>query len=278
MPNHEKNLISARGDKLVSDKGVSNNCPMGFAETFEEKVERTEENPKLIIALQYCPLDEQQAFDLAYLLASLEEARREDVTFAFSYRQDSKPPSPKLLAAMGDAFGRVVVWKGIRGSKGHPAGCNALWIDTMTQAAEEGVRGGVSGIFTMESDDVPIRRDWVTGVQQAWAVALERGKMVTGCLMEKSKECPEHINGNAIFHTQSLRKWVGLPQCPPHFAWDVWGTRYFRQSWVPSNFIANLYRRKNLTKKEAEKIQQSGTVVIHGVKDDSALKLIERLA
>lgn len=278
MATHEQTPKATGRSGDHPDKLVSDSSRLGFSEAFEKKIEHDRALPKLIIALQYCPLDEKGAFDLAYRLAALEEARRDDVTFAFSYRQDSKPPSPKLVSAMQDVFGRVLVWRGVRGSKGHPAGCNGLWIDTMTNAAEEGVRNNVSGIFTMESDDVPIRRDWVTGVQGSWADALERNKLVTGCLMPKSKECPEHINGNAIFHTQTLRKWEGLTQCPPYFAWDVWGARHFRTSWLPSKFIVNLYKRTEVPLEEVVDIQSTGAVLIHGVKDNSVVGLLDSLS
>ena len=246
-----------------------------FKQPFEHSIERL---PSLMIALQYCPIDRDQALDLIDLIIKLEDTPREDIIFAISYRNDTKIPPEGLLSELRKKFQNVVLWKGFRDSRGHPAGCNALWIDTMTHACEEGERRNISGVFTMEADDIPIRKDWITRLQIEWHYGrIMESRRVIGHLMPKVNNCPEHINGNALFDSQILRYFQPLSQCPPVHAWDVYGARYFRPVWKDSKYIINLYRHREVSIEKILELQRDDVSIIHGIKDDSLVKIVKKM-
>lgn len=261
---------SKKSDNLIEEFSTTFHTPYGY--------ESVEKLPRLIIALQYCPIDKKEAIELMELLADIEDEPRYDVVFAISYRNDCRPPEPHILAEFKKKFPDIVLWNGFRDDRGHPAGCNGLWIDTMTHATEEGERRNISGIFTMESDDYPIRKDWINRLRKEWLQGrIYENKRVIGHLMPKGLYCPEHINGNALFDTQLLRYMQPVSQCPPNHAWDVWGAKYFRAVWKDSKFIRNLYREKEVSLERIVDLQRDDVAIIHGVKDDSVINVVKKV-
>jgi hypothetical protein len=260
-------------DLLVGEERVETwfNNPYPFSESDRRQL------PKIMLALQYCPLDYGAAMRLLEFILKLEKEKREDVLFMVSYRNDAKPPPSDLWGRFGEIFPRSMVVSSNRGSRGHPAGCNGLWLDTMVNAADIGYRSKIDGVFTFEPDCVPIRRDWIDRIRRDWKIATANKRTVIGHLMPSTEDCPEHVNGNMLIHSQILRGIPQIPLCPPNIAWDIYSVNYFRPHWVHSDFIRNRYHHTNVSTEQILEDQERGTAMIHGVKDDSVIKIFEKI-
>ena len=261
--------------KIVEPKDVNGAIARWFETPYQFSTNDRKMFKPIYLALQYCPLDREQAMASIRLLCSMEATPREDVRFVVVHRDDCKPPDDETMAILKGKFPKTEVWRSQRGSRGHPAGCNGMWIDTMTMAAEAGHRTNIEGIFTFEPDCVPIRRDWIDKVKADWRWANRNGRRVVGHLMSGNSTCPEHVNGNMLVHTQVLRGIPQISQCPPNQAWDLYAAKFFRPHWLASNFIHNLYKHTNVPQERILELQRGGTAIIHGVKDQSIFNVVK---
>jgi hypothetical protein len=132
----------------------------------------------------------------------------------------------------------------------------------------------VTGVWLLESDILPLYRNWLYRIEREWKMALEDGKLVMGAWSPHHSPVG-HINGNMLFHPSLCDRVKGLEGSAPHIGWDVYhAQRLHRHAWK-SNQMLNLYRGTNVT--EAD-IYAPGTryAFVHGIKDDSGLHIIRR--
>lgn len=229
----------------------------------------------IILGLQYWDGDKEKALRLADLLADIQSYKSPDI-FLITYRFDSKPPSEDILAKLRTKFASVIVKKGIRNATGHPAGCNALWLDTMCFAADLGRQRKLDWVFTFEADCVPLRQDWLNYIKQTAVYGSKAGRKVIGHLNPAQPNCIEHINGNALFSTKILAEVPLLYRCPPNDPWDLWSVKYYKNYWQHSDFIFNAYRQEGWTHSQFEELQKLGHSFVHGIRDDAGFNFVRK--
>lgn len=234
--------------------------------------------PPLILAIQYYDGDKEQAEELISLLCDIEAGKSyKDVHLLISYRYDSQPPEAWIVEKAKKTFITTIVKKGIRNQTGHPAGCNALWMDTMVHASELGNARQIDYVFTFEADCVPIKKDWIDSLRRELVIAKEQGKKVIGHVNEQTDHCIEHINGNAVFHTQLVRNFPILTTCPPSEPWDLWIVKHTKNFWFPSSFIFNAYRKSGWGDENFIELQKKGHSMVHGIRDRAGFDFVRKI-
>lgn len=229
----------------------------------------------IILALQYWNGDKEKALRLANLLADIQSYKAQDI-FLITYRFDSSPPSDELLAILRNKFSSVIVKKGIRNATGHPAGCNALWLDTMCFAADLGRQRKLDWVFTFEADCVPLRQDWLNYIKQTAVYGTKANKKVIGHLCPASENVIEHVNGNALFSTKILAEVPMLYRCPPNDPWDLWSVKFYKNYWQHSDFIFNAYRQSGWSISKFEELQKLGHCMVHGILDNAGINFVRK--
>lgn len=237
----------------------------------------------LLIALQYWNGDRELTMRLARRMADLEDAFRADVWLELVYRFDAKPPTVAEIAYLAKKF-KVTMYQGRRRATGHPYGCNELVHDLFQRywnlhMRDKRFASTVNGVWLLEGDNVPLRKDWLTRIKAEWDAARQSGAYLLGCWHKSGLPEVGHINGNLIFRPDLAAVVKGLEGCPPDFAWDMYHAPRFKPHWAFSKEMLNLYKGTNLPKSKIYgKNGKAKASVVHGIKDDSCWDLaIEQL-
>lgn len=178
--------------------------------------------PRILLALQFWQGDKERAGKLARFIADQQVAHSQEVDLLLSARWDCDP-DPSVVRHCSRAF-NVYTTKGSTKLTGHPAGCWALWHDTV-----EFVRDGTSSgrlprydcVLTFEADCVPLTKDWAVRLLGAW-LRDGAGQMALGHeILPKVSPYP-HLNGNMLVsgelrHLDELAKFT----CSTKSAWDL---------------------------------------------------------
>lgn len=247
-------------------------CGLFFRQQKPDKV-----LPPMILALQYYVGDQYAAEKLMRLIADIEPVKNTTDLFLIVYRFDSPAPNPDTIEHLKTKFANVTVRRGARNVKGHPAGCNALWHDTMVNVSELGRMRRMDYVFTFEADCVPLKQDWIKHLKQVCFDAKRDNIKVTGHLCPQSGNVIEHINGNAIFSTKLLSEFPNLLNCPDKDPWDLWSVKYYSRYWRHNTFIFNAYRKTEFLDEQFVELQKKGYALVHGIRDDNGLNFIRKI-
>lgn len=226
----------------------------------------------LLINLQYYGGDKATANRLARLIADMEPKRRDDVDFMFSCRYDCKHDS-QTLEYVGRKFA-VHSHVSKRQAVGWPFACNELWFGSMTHVYDHRhVLGEFEAILCMEADDTPMAPDWLNRLIDEWRA---HKSVITGHF--QTAPVP-HINGNCLISGSKdfLAKIRRIGSCSPSTGWDlVLAEKFRRWGWHPTPIILSEYCRPPIDEPYFKQLQESGVVLLHGVKGESGLEIAEK--
>lgn len=248
---------------------------------------------RIVVSIQYWEGDRDKALRLARHLSGIERHYRKDVIFMLVYRRDALPPDDVTLEVLRQKFGTVHVVKGTRTGKGHPDGCNALWVDTVTALGMLAQHARYA--FTTEADIIPLKRDWINALKVEAAEMEKTGKIVSGYWTgqgsdDMRKRQWEHINGNMLVHTNITRKIAEIYFIPAGFAWDIWLGQYFKPHWKKGDWIYNGYvggttqnasdspnKRGSWTDQEFFGLMDRGYSIIHGIRGEEGFDFLKKM-
>lgn len=236
---------------------------------------------KLLIALQYWEGDREEAFDLLQLLSETTEEKNPYADIAAFARFDTSLPEDGLLKKLGRSFNKVYAIKGKQHLIGHPNGCNGLWSSLVEQAYLRSTQSSTSrppewseynGVFGIEADGCPISKDWLSVLSKEWNSLKEKGCSFMGHWLSSNVEHPEvgHINGNAVFAMDLLRKVPTVAGTPHAVSWDTYHAKALKAAgWANTGVIQSIWNTKTINIDGIEAIRKTGAVYLHGVKDNS---------
>ena len=229
---------------------------------------------KIALAIQFWDGDKEAAMRNLKRIADIEPIFRSDVEVLLVCRFDSSHDE-KAVEYASKKF-KVTTYVSPRRGKGWPYGCNDLWSETMSESYRR-VRSGewsdVKALYTMEADCIPISRTWLNRLHKEWDATEREGKWMTGCVASWNGNPDDlHLNGNGLFHPHLQHFIPKIVGGPANLAWDVYFAKDFRPHWRAAGFMANLYNARNVSPDDLQSLADSGTEVVHGVKDLSVEK------
>lgn len=231
----------------------------------------------LLFALQLCPLDCNEALDLARLIADIQKAfpAKCRPSWLVSYRADTPLTRVHTIErTLVGAFPKAV-WtaRAKHFGNGWPAGSNALWRSTMEDVAAIAASGRTKaeGVLTFEPDCVPLARDWIDRLEAEYR---NRARPIVGHL-HQFDTIAIHVNGNAMWPVDLATRWPQTLEVPPMHAWDYFHREFFVPNAQDTPLICQIYRRKLLSPPEWNSISKHGLrpVLLHGIKDASGRRL-----
>lgn len=230
---------------------------------------------RIVLAMQFWEGDKQAVGRNVRRIVDNEPVFRSDFEICLIARYDCKH-DPEIVEYAKKRF-RVSTYTSPRRATGWPHGCNELWCETMCEAyrrVKSGEWAQVRALFTMEGDCIPVDRDWLNKLTDSWNEAETKGKWIAGTVASyDGTEKGVHCNGNALFHA-NLFHLLGprIAGCRADIAWDAFYSNVFKPHWLGTNLMANLYTRREVSRREIVELRKHGVVMIHGVKDDTAEK------
>lgn len=231
---------------------------------------------KFLLALQYWERDKKIAGDCIKLIADLEEKHNAEVDVMLCCRFDCTHDKQVVehISKKFDTYTHV----SRRREVGWPAGCNALWFETVTRIYELCAAKHLprySGILTFEADCAPLRPGWLELLWADW----DRAKVK---FMGNIVPAPaEHMNGNLVLSgdTEMLRKLATkIMGCAPSGGWDFLLASVFKQAgWYGTDTIRSEWERHTKwTMAELETQITAGLLFHHGCKNSTLKDLVRQ--
>lgn len=190
------------------------------------------------------------------------------------YRKDC-PRDKELEDSLSQSFETVSVYRVKRRASGHPSGPNAVWCDLMQEvlSLKKSRKLKAECVLTTEADAIPIVLDWDSSLVEAWKRENVR---VAGHHLDSGEHECGHINGNALFLPDLAGLNSKLTGCADNKSWDTWFAPVFKSlRWADIPEIRSWHCRKEVSEEELRKAIDAGCVWLHGIKDDSAISVIE---
>jgi hypothetical protein len=247
---------------------------------FDPPIQAKRDPRKIVVVLQFYEGDKARAMHLARLISDLQPEKTDRFDFAFAPRWDCTHDY-ETIQKVSRKFN---VWqmKSNRRGMGWPHGCNELACDMMQQAyvhKREGKWSNHKAVYLIESDIMPMRRDWLEALSSEWDEAQAKGKLVMGS-WSPLHSLVGHINGNMLFSPDLVSKVKGLEGCPANAGWDCYFGPKFAPIWHKSRLMQNHYDYRSNIPPEILFSSVDGitpVAVVHGVKDTSAERQVRKL-
>jgi hypothetical protein len=237
---------------------------------------------KFLVALQYWDGDKEQACKLLDLFAKTITPENEFADLVIFYRADSTPPCLELLEILKIPFSKVWCIKSKNIMQGWPNGCNQLWTDLVMEAYIRSTQSATSkppewseykAILTIESDSCPIKKSWLKELSEEWD-GLQACVVGTWLGNNDEHEGLGHINGNAMFCIDIVKKCPTISGTPCDKAWDTYHAKTFQKAgWASTQKIVSMHNSKTLNTDQYEHLKNTDCVFLHGVKDNSVLEM-----
>lgn len=237
---------------------------------------------KILLALQYWDGDRDQALRLLDLFSKTIEPENKYADLLLFCRNDSTLPTEETIEKLKRPFSKVWCMKSKNVMHGWPNGCNQLWADLITEAYIRYSQSSTQGdpewscykaIFTIESDCCPIKPSWLQELSEEWD---KLNACVVGTWLQNNDEHGEigHINGNAMFCMDILKKQPFVNATPYDKAWDTYHAKSFKEAgWASTPKIVSIHKTPTLSPEEYNKLKKTECVFLHGVKDDSVIQM-----
>lgn len=239
---------------------------------------------KILLALQYCPYDEEQAWELAHTIAAIEDDVNIFADILLWRRFDCPTPTSDQLKPLQEKFEKVHVGSTHNKVTGWPAGCNCQWWELAGHVFRETTkdRYNYDGVLCFEADCIPLAKDWIGQIATEWHNNQPCAIMGDWHTPPRSHE---HINGNLVFHpllSEMFKRDMRLPVGVG--GWDAILWKKFKPHAKPSRIIYSDYRRTGLTWEDMTQPRHTTEshplhpetfkpVFLHGVKSREELRI-----
>jgi hypothetical protein len=231
-----------------------------------------------IIALQYWDGDREAAMRLARFIEEMEPAKNPHVDFLFVVREDAEAPDEAVIKTVARKF-NVQTFRAPYSGRGHPAGCWVLWfsaIEWLLKKVESGE--AVKWMMTVESDCVPLTRDWIERLDSEWDRHVPGIRMMGADPMGGVT----HLNGNQfVSGNPDMLRWIvrelTLAAVPAPEGWDTWlFPDFLRWGCFHTSLMFSQWNTRSVRAGYHKILSREGRVFFHGVKDDSLMRETRR--
>lgn len=224
--------------------------------------------------------------ELARLIADIEPRKRDDVRFRFFARWDCEQADRDTIAHVANKFD--VSWAKTCSYKwdGWPAGPNGIALEVLDTAWNWLKKIGWSdttALLMLEPDAVPLSSSWLDQLKAEWhehgfSQANAGGAWQIGAWRNSGGE-HGHINGNCLIRPNIRAVLNGMP-INPYVGWDCGIAPYMREHWHHSGLFLNHFQSTGAKLEDLLRPETGARspVLVHGYKDNSAMKIARQLA
>lgn len=239
---------------------------------------------KLLIAVPFWNGDKVAAMALARLIADIEPEHCQLADFLFVARFDCEHDET-VIRQVSRRF-NVHTHTSSRRETGWPAGCNGLFFGTMEFVYHKMNNESIpwyKAILICEADTVPLTKDWILCLSREWdRINKTRTTRIAGALVGGGVFGKAHINGGCILLSGEIKFQSWLNDAATSYTaiagWD-WTLAEDFQAWGWSDMpmMKSQWNQPSISLADVVALQASGVALLHGIKDDSLLKISRTL-
>ncbi len=229
---------------------------------------------KILLAIQFWGGDKVEAMKRARLIADLQTGHSDQADFLFFSRFDTTNDidTVKYVSRKFDTFHAINRRRGV----GWPGGCNDLFfgmVDWVYSHKEAKKVPDYKAILAFEADSCPLHSNWISQLHDSWDKARS---CVHGPLLEQGP----HVNGNCLVSADmKFLRWLARERggCTPVGGWDYLMYKDFKPwgiSDAPS--MKSWWRVPSMDEPAYESLLAQNVCFLHGVKDDSLVRLVRK--
>lgn len=242
---------------------------------------------KILLALQFCPLDIEMAYRLVDIICRIEsetEGKSDKADIMLSVRHDTPMPL-KWAKPLKEHFDKLHIFQTKNRVFGHPAGPNNQAYETLSHACK--MKSLYDAVFLFEPDSIPLKKSWIDRIHAEWHSGGNH--LVMGNYCYPVNYIP-HINGNCLVSTSIDQK---IPQYLEFMkragAWDVITAplviptkRYKASAEILSEYAIRkqtdeqIWRPRIGREQEYHNKEHYYPSWLHGIKDDSGFNAVEK--
>lgn len=222
-------------------------------------------NLPILVVIPYWEKDRNQAHDLCKLISGMQQEPSQEAEFLLVARQDCSEDAT-MREILSRKF-KVNFYRCESPLRGWPSGANGMFGRSMCYVSN--IPQKYEGVFWMEPDCVPIRRDWIKLLHDEWKKRPNKVCIVGFTHSVDGTDDGMHVNGNAIYDQQIARLIPEITYCDS-WAWDWQHRHKMLQFTQHTNLIINKYKATNAQPSDMD----DRFALIHGYKDDSLIKLV----
>lgn len=247
---------------------------------------------KILITVPFWKEDRAQAMELSRLIADLEPDKSRRADFAFVARFDC-PHDADTIGYVSKKFDAFKVTSNRR-ETGWPNGCNGTFFGTMDWCLR-GISSAripaYKAIFVCAADTAPLARDAVEYLHQQWDLLASQKTLLkgnplvaAGAMVASNVQDPNgtHLNGDCVLLSGNpdflfwlVKRIGGVMRRGGGWDWII-APELALKGWANVPGIKSHYRRPSFTEEEWPGHVEAGIKWLHGIKDDSLLKIARR--
>ena len=246
---------------------------------------------KILITLPFWKGDRNDAMKVARLIADLQPEKNRRADFAFVARFDCRHDSDTVgyVSKKFDTF-RVT---STRQETGWPNGCNGTFFGTIDWALR-GISSAkiprYKAIFICAADTAPLSLDAIEYLHQQWDTLSAQKEIVrenlvaAGAMVATNAQDPNgfHLNGDCILLSGNpdflfwlVKRIGGVMRRGGGWDWII-APELALKGWANITGIKSHYRRPSFKEEEWAGHIEAGIKWLHGIKDDSLLKIVRQ--
>lgn len=239
---------------------------------------------KILLSLPFWAGDKRQSLKLARFLADLQPSFCDYADVVFTARFDAKH-CKETIAAVSRKFNTFTHTSGRR-QTGWPLGCNGVFLGMIEWFYHKKAAGQIPNyraVLNLESDVVPLVRDWLPRVIAAWDELNAKAPVyVAGALLPgNGPGVRDHINGGCCMMSGDMKfmQWLALraSNFNSKVGWD-WALAHDFKARGWGNFpgVRSFWQTPSFSETDWANAVTNGDWIIHGVKNDDLLDMSRR--
>jgi hypothetical protein len=202
---------------------------------------------KFLLNLQFSPHDKTQMMGLCLLIARLQKGEPH-ADILLSPRYDCSADN-HVVQALAKKF-NVQIRPTTSRTRGWPAGCNAMALDSFNWFADEVAAGRMHYYAMMfgEADCIPLAPDWIEQLHNEWHCCdwgwhLGNRQLVLGPWVSRIEARIAHINGNCLISPKFKHVCPSFNnrQCNSSWGWDAFYAEPMMRFGRPSKLMYSDY-------------------------------------
>lgn len=235
---------------------------------------------KVLLMLPFWNGDKKQSLKLARFLADLQPNFCEAADILFVARWDAKH-GQDTLKYVSRKF-KIFTHTSRRREIGWPLGCNGVFfggLEWFYHKKKAGQIPAYRAVINMESDCVPLVRDWLPLIVSAWDEANRKAPAyVMGPLIKGDEHRRDHINGGCCLISGDLDFLGWLVLRAGNFriqaGWDwVLAPDFQSKGWANIPGMRSYWQMQSFSEQDWNNAMGSSAFLIHGVKNDDLLDM-----
>lgn len=226
----------------------------------------------ILICIPFWSGDRTQAVELCRIIEGLQPHHVRGVAHVMLVSRQDCSMDKNMVNIISRKF-NTFTYQSNSPMKGWPAGPNGMFASTMIHVSNN-AQNQYECVYWMEADAIPLAPNWFWCFVEEWRRKHPSANVI-GCRHDcNGNGTGDHISGSCLYHPNIARIMPEITRSSD-IAWDYEHRDRIVEMGGHTNLIANLYRATNILPESLQGLIDNGTMVVHGVKDNSVVNFVK---